>query len=301
MDASQGGALPSLTAAALALHADRPLDAAAMLTQEAPQCLSEAGADDLGSLMRSAEHVWLGHLDDVHGWLQWQVLCEPYLRRLDLWEGEQDRLVVQLALHAGQPAPLHLLPLVQQVRAHGNVVLAHTRGRRFDAVRHVLDAARALALLAPEQQAAQAAFAALANNLAADLRYYWRAPDEAAAVLMLEAAHAAREAWGVAGGWLERERADWQVAMCAATVGKAELASAHAQACLQACETEGGDDYEFCFAWQAVAWAALAASDAMAARDARQAMAKRLAALNDPADSDYARSCLADIDTRLAG
>jgi hypothetical protein len=300
MSAQNAATLPDLAAGAMALHAEQPREAAGLLLRQAPGLLAQGDVDaeGLGRLMRSAEHVLIGHLDDVPGWLHWQVLCEAALRRLALWDGEQDRLAVQLALLAGEPAPLHLLPLVQQVRAHGNVLLALTRRRAFDAAGQLLGAAQALA--PNSDPAAQAALAALANNLADDLRFYWRGPDDAAAGLMLDAARCARQAWANVGGWQEGERADWLLAMCAATVGQGALARRHAQACLSTCEAEQADDYEHCFAWQAVALAALASGEPATARAARARMAERLGGVQDPADLAYARRCLAELDGRLA-
>ncbi|MBN8489683.1 MAG: hypothetical protein J0M20_18370, partial [Burkholderiales bacterium] len=66
-----------------------------------------------------------------------------------------------------------------------------------------------------------------------------------------------------------------------------------------ACQAHGGDDFEVCFAWQAMAFAALAAQDRGAAQQARAAMAERAQRLTDPGDQQYARDQLALIDAGL--
>jgi hypothetical protein len=300
MSATPLATVEALVDAAMALHADQPRDAAALLSAAAPQLLGQATADALSSLMRGAEHVLIGHLNDLSAWLQWQVLCEADLHRCALWDDEQDRLSVQLALLAGQPAPLQRLAPDQQVRAHYNVALAHTRARRFDAAQQLLAQAQALARPVPQDLKVQGALAALANNLAADLRYYFQAPDPQAAALMLAAAELARAAWALAGGWREVERADWQLAMCAAAAAEGPRARRHALACLAACEQHEADDHEHCFAWQAMAMAGLACADPAGAAQARREMAVRCERLVEPADQSYARLCLAQVDAGLA-
>jgi len=90
------------------------------------------------------------------------------------------------------------------------------------------------------------------------------------------------------------------VAMCAAAAGDGPRALGHARAGLAACGANRADDYEFCFAWQALALAALAAGDVALAREARDAMAERLSLLTDAGDQAYGADCLAQIDHQLA-
>jgi hypothetical protein len=117
---------------------------------------------------------------------------------------------------------------------------------------------------------------------------------------MLEAAQQSHGHWSRCGGWLEVERADWQLAMCAAAAHDGPLALGHARAGLAACGAYGADDYEFCFAWQALAMAALAAGESDLACEAREAMAYRLNLLPDAGDRAYGAKCLAQIDHQRA-
>lgn len=283
---------------AMTLHADDTPQAAALLEQAAALATEPTEAQaDLNALLRACEHVLLGHLDDG----------ARLVRLLDTLPSAAARARAAIALAAGTvPEPLSWQDLApaEQVRAHYNAALALSRRRDFAGMRTLMRAAEALA--GGDDVAPQQAWAAVANNIAGDMRFYHRAPDAPHADLMLEAATLARQAWQRAGGWLQVERADWQLAMCAAAAGRGEAALEAARACLAACEAHAGestpeaDDYEFCFAHQALALAALAAADAAQAQQARAQMAARIARLPE-ADRGYAQQCLAEIDAALAG
>lgn len=274
--------LEALTQQALEIHAEQPAEAAALL-REAAGVLDEGDAAQRDAWLRAAEHILLGHLADREGLAA-------------LLPADAVRARAAIALAAGRKPDWQDLALADRVRAHYNAALARTRSRDFEGQGALLQAARALA--EGDDDAAQQAWAAVANNVAADLRYYFKPGDRAAATAMLEAAQLARAAWQRAGGWLQIERADWQLAMCAAAAGEGALALRAAQAGLQACEANGADDYEFCFAHQALALAALAAGDLPQARGARERMAERVALVN--ADfRDYAAGCLGELDARL--
>ena len=122
---------------------------------------------------------------------------------------------------------------------------------------------------------------------------------ESALQLMVDAARRSRTAWAEVGGWLEIERADWHLAMCHAVAGQGPDALRHAQATLAACQAHGADDFEFCFAWQAMAWAALSGQDLAQARLARDEMAARAGLIADPDFADYAQAELARLSERL--
>lgn len=283
---------------ALTLHPQAP-DAAARLLHEAAAHAAQAGGDDAAeepgpelreTLLRAAEHVLLGHLDQG-----------PALAALldgDLAGVPDARSRCAIALAGGGAAPdWQELSAAERVRAHFNAVLALSRRRDFDGMRRLM--AQAQALVPEEDEIAAKSWAGVANNVAADMRCYHQRGDAAHAALMLEAAAQARAAWVAAGGWLQIERADWQLAMCAAVAGEGARALEAARACLAACEQQGGDDYEFCFAHQALALAALAAQEPALARQQREAMAQRVALLAEQVRG-YADRCLAELDAALA-
>jgi hypothetical protein len=276
--------LEDLTQQALEIHPEQPAEAAALL-REAAGVLDEGDAAQRDAWLRAAEHILLGHLADSEGLA---ALLPP----------DATRARVAIALAAGRSPDWQDLAPADQIRAHYNAALARTRSRDFAGQGALLRAAQALAEAPGDDAAAQQAWAAVANNVAADLRYYFKPGDGEAAAAMLEAAQLARSAWQRAGGWLQIERADWQLAMCAAAAGEGALALQAAQSGLQACEANGADDYEFCFAYQALGLAALAAGDLPQARRSRELMAERVALVT--ADfRDYAERCLAELDARL--
>lgn len=293
-------ALATLTQRAMAGHAQDASAAAAMLAEGLPTLVDTADSAALESALRAIEHIGIAHLCDAHWVRRMGALVAPQQARAPALSLALARGEAALALLAGTPPDLAALPAAERVRAHGNPALGFAHQGDIIGARRLLDLATACAAEAPTDPAVHRALAAMANNLASDLRDMLQPPANPAAVdLMLEAATRSRAAWAEVGGWLEVERADWLLAMCHAWAGLGPEALRHAQATLSACQVHGGDDFEFCFAWQAMAFAALAADDEPGARLARAAMAERAERLGDAADQAYARSQLALIDARL--
>lgn len=260
---------------------------AALLLREAAAERADATTEQLEGWLRAAEHVLLGHLDDAAGLETLLHDVEPALA---------GRALCAIALARGQHADLGGLDAADRVRAHYNAALALSRRRDFDGMRRLMAAAQQQ--VQADDAGSARAWAAVANNIAADLRFYHLRGDAPHAALMIEAARLACQAWAAAGGWLEQERADWQLAMCAAAAGEGALALQAAHSGLAACERHGADDYEFCFAQQALAQAALAAADLPLAQQARAAMVQRLAGVPE-ANRGYAQRCLEEIDAAL--
>jgi hypothetical protein len=283
---------------ALEQHADQPASAAQTL-DEALRGAAGASEADLLELLRVAEHVLLGHLADPAALRALLAQLPPHAGL----EPARQRAEAALRLAAGEPPPdWHDLPPAERVRAHYNAALARTRSGDFGAAARLIELAKAQAVAG--DAASQKALAALANNIAGDLRYYHRGSsagdsDEARDELMLDAARLARERWALAGGWLEIERAEWQLARCAAAAGQATLALHHAQACLRLCEQHGADAFEHFFAHDAIARAHRAATQAGPAAEARARMAALLLQVPE-SDQDYARRALAELDAALA-
>lgn len=292
--------LAALTDRAFALHAHDAPAAAAMLSEGLAPALDAADPAALDYALRAIEHIGLGHLADADWVRRMSALLAPQQSRAPALSVALARGEAAMALLAGTPPDLSLLPPAERVRAHANPALGRARQGDIAGARLLLDLATARAAEADTDPAVRRAIAAMANNLASDLRDTLKVPANPSAVaLMLEAATRSRAAWAEVGGWLEVERADWLMAMCHASAGLGHEALRHAQATLAACQVHGGDDFEFCFAWQAMAFAALAAQDPDGARQARSAMAERVERLSDAADQAYAREQLALIDARL--
>ncbi len=267
------------------IHSERLAEARALLLDKALPLAAAAEPAAQALLARVAEHVLLGHQADA-------AALEGLLARLPAACAGRGRAAIALA-EGRQPDWQDLAP-AERIRAHGSAVLALSRRRDFAAMQGLIDAMAALAQGAglPARQA----LAAQANNIAADLRAEHRRGDAPHAALMLGCARLARSAWAEAGGWLETERADWQLAMCAAAAGDGALALTAAEACLARCQAEGADAFEHFFAYEALAWAQLASGRPEAARSARAQM--DLAALAGE-DRAYGRDCLAALDQAL--
>lgn len=70
---------------------------------------------------------------------------------------------------------------------------------------------------------------------------------------MLHAAHASRFHWGEIGEPVNLARGDWQVSRVYAVLGRAEPALHHAQRCLDTCRSNGIEDFDLAFAYEALA------------------------------------------------
>jgi hypothetical protein len=291
-------ALRRLTDAALEAHPEAPQEAARMLREGLPLLPGEPG--DLESYIGAAQHVLLGHLDDA----------AALRAALDRAQGFADRDAGAAAALARGRLAIELLddvrcasslPAAEHIRAFFNAALACTRRGDWPAARERLAVAGTRA--DGGDAAAQRAYAAVANNVAGDIRFYFKPEhrrDAGRVDTMLDGAQRARLAWAKAGGWMETERADYQLAMCHAAAGQGGPAVSHAQACLAICEANAADAYERFFAFEALAHAHRAADQPGAAQLARERMAQCLAQVTAADDHAYAQTCLAKVDEALA-
>ncbi|OYT87714.1 MAG: hypothetical protein CFE46_11270 [Burkholderiales bacterium PBB6] len=299
--AAPASPLQDLADHVMAMHAHDLDSAREQLLADAPALLYTADRTGLVAYLRTAEHVLLGHQNDPAALRPILAALAPLAAAHPPVQHGLQRAELAMSMAAGALAAVGDLPPDEQVKAHYNAALARTRLGDYPGATALLDGAVAAAKAAPEHRGAQIALAAVANNIAADLRFDFQPPADDAAKAMLHAALTARDAWAAVGGWLEVERADWQIAMCASTAGEGALAVKHAQAGLDACRANEATDYELCFAWQAMALAALSAGDKPAATRARDAMQGCIGQLEDAGSSEYAGHCLAEIDAALAG
>ena len=298
MSDNTSSALRRLTDAARQTHPEAPEDAAQMLCEGLALLPGEPG--DLESFVGAAQHVMLGHLDDAAALREALDRVQPFAegRAGVAMAVARGRLAIELVDNAHCASSL---PAPEHIRALYDAALACSRRGEWPSVRERLAAATGFA----EQgdPATQRGYASMANNIADDIRFYFK-PDqrrEAGRVdAMLDAARRAREAWAKAGGWMETERADYQLAMCHAVAGQGREAVSHAQACLAVCEANAADAYERFFAFEALAHAHAAADQRRASKQARDRMAECLLLVDDADSRAYAEPCLAKVDEMLA-
>lgn len=285
-------------------HADRPQAVAKRLPQGFELLRDEPAA--ASELARLIEHLVLAHLDQPDATRAHMSALQPLAAQDPALALTLQRMGLALALAehgvgTGLANVQGTLPAIEQVRAHGQAVLALTRRARWAAIDALIGQATAIAQSDPEAKAVRA-LAILTNNLAGDLRYYRRDGDDSQPerdALMLEAARLARVYWAQAGGWIEVERADYQLALCHAAVGDGASALAHARACLSGCEDNNADAFELFFAREALALSHLAAAQLDEARGQVKLMREHLLAVSDAASLAYAQTCLDKLGARL--
>src|SRR6185369_13946241 len=116
---------------------------------------------------RTLEHVLLAHMADPQA-------LRAAVRRLPgdrLEASAAGRIAAALDLFADPEATLPpTLPASEHVRAHATAALAFTRGGRWSEVSRMVERARRVSEGSDDPTAVRA-FAALANNLAQDLRH----------------------------------------------------------------------------------------------------------------------------------
>jgi hypothetical protein len=266
-------------------HAADPAGVAARLADGF--ALLPAAPDRAEAFARLVEHVVLGHLDDPARLDLWIARLEPFAAGDGQLAAALARARLAGALARGATAPADpSLSAADQVRAYGNALLALTRRAAWREIRAGLASAQALAEMAGDA-ASLRALAAIANNLAGDLRFTLagRRSEAGHVELMVDAACLAHAAWHRVGGWLERERAEYQIALCLAGAGRAEEAVRAAEACWRACVENGADDEEHLYALEALGHAHCAAGHLDEARAARVGMAERLPRLDEASRS----------------
>jgi len=279
---------------------DHPTMAAAVAAR-LPQgfALLEVESGEAEAFARVTEHVVLGHLDDAPALAGWVERLSPLAQGNTGLGTALARSRLAIAFAGGQASADTALPVAEQVRAYGNALLALTRRSAWDEIRALLATAQAMADAAGDP-AALRSLGAITNNLAGDLRFYHseHASDPDYRALMVDAARLARAAWNRAGGWLEKERADYQLAMCLATAGDGRAALDAATAAWQACDANNADDEECFYVLDALARAHRAAGQPTEARTKRAEMAERLERLA-PAARAYASKQLTELDAVL--
>lgn len=271
--------------AAWQAHGDSPAAVLADLHKRAGTVPDNAdGADAL----RLAEHVALAHLGDaaaLEALLQ-QVPAHPSLAP------QRQRSQWALDTLAGRPAA-GIAPS-QRLRGLHSVVMVLVHRGDLASARHNLLAEEAEALRrAADDADALRGYAATAHNTSNDIRGL---PREALRdQLMLDAAHLSHRLWTAAGAWQNIERADYQLALCHATLGQGTAALQHAQACLDRCEAQGADATERFFAHEVLARAHHALGDSAAVGHQRRQMQALLPELPDNETRAWCQDTLATV------
>jgi len=260
-------------------HADAP---AALAEQLLPQALPLLHKPEQAvALARLAHHLLgehLGRFDEGRACLQ-RLAQAPCLRgRSDAVEAQAEaeaqaqaeaqarahaldaiaRFQDALRLAAGQADPRAGRSPSERLRV-GALALASLAPHDAPRAQALLDSlcAELDQAALPDTDPAVRALAAMANNAAATLaeRALGASPglDEASRSLMLHAAQVARAAWARAGTWLEVERADYRLALCALAAGDLAQARRHAAPCLHTVQAHGAPPLEAFFAWEACA------------------------------------------------
>ncbi|MFT3820360.1 MAG: hypothetical protein QM750_22560 [Rubrivivax sp.] len=275
VQAATGDGFETWLSQAWQAHAETPDAVMAELRSRAPRLPDSADGADALCL---AEHLWLAHRGNAAGL---EALL-PQVPAHAALAAQRRRTQWVLDTLAGRPAVPP--PAAARLRGlHSVVMVLLHRGDVAEARRRLLadeaDVLRRAAAGADADTDALRGYAASAHNTSNDIRSL---PREAARdALMLDAAALAHRLWSATGAWLNIERADYQLALCHATLGQGGPALRHAQACLARCEAEGADAMERFFAHEALARARHALGDGEAAAAHRRRMQALLAGIHD--------------------
>lgn len=264
-------------------HTTDPHGVAARLADAKP--LLEREPAQLGAFLMFAEHLLLGHLADPDALEPWLAMAAAHPDAAPALE--RARLAAHL-LRGGELVA-GAQPPALQVRALGTATNGLAARGDIAHARRLLAGAAALARAPGAPPDTLKALAACYNNLASALLDGPRAPQSDA--LMMEAAHASRDTWQDAGTWLNVERAEYLLALCAAALGDGAKARVHAETCLSICAENGADAFERFFGHEALARAQLARGDRAAAQSVLPAMQALLPAIDD-ASRAHAQSSL---------
>jgi hypothetical protein len=244
-------------------HADQP-DVVAQRLREGTALVADEG--QLVLLMNLAHHVHGEHLGNWRAGIAFiDGLAELAPYAADGPSGQaRARFVVALELSAGSEAGFAGLSISDRIRV--GALAAANLGRR-DTTRALQLLQEALALAQRAGLAASdpmnRALAVSGNNLAMTLELQpTRSAEERE--LMILAAQTGRQFWGIAGTWLETERAEYRLAMTWLQAGDRDRAREHARACLQTIEANRGAAIERLFGWEALGLVERAAGNAAA-------------------------------------
>lgn len=141
-----------------------------------------------------------------------------------------------------------------------------------------------------KEDLANRALAVAGNNLACSLEEKpSRTPQEVD--LMILAAQIARKFWEVAGGWMEIERAEYRLSQSYLKANKIEESFAHAQNCIEICETNSAPALEYFFGFECLAMVEKVKDNEIGYKTAVQNMKKYFEQLSED-DKSWCKSTL---------
>ena len=251
----------------------------------------DADPERLGDFLQLAEHLHLAHFGDTAAMQAVLDRAGPFLAVQPQVQPLADRARLAMSLLQDQ-ATVATLPAPATIRGHGTAICGWVSRGDIDKARQLLQAAAAIARdadLATRTDATKA-LAASCNNVATQLLDLPRRPQ--ADTLMLDAAAWSRSAWAEVGTWMNVERAEYLLALCASATGDGARAVEHAASCLSICEANGADAFELFFAHEAMAKALMASGDRSAAGEQAKRMAALLPEIEDEGNRAYAAAAL---------
>jgi len=278
--------LASFIDAAWSEH-ERDLRGVAARLPEAKPLLAQE-PEQAAAFVQLAEHLLLGHLGDADAMEPWFAVLAPLAAQQPDAAPFVARARLAARLLRGGVAQPDELPAPMLVRAHGTAVNGAAARSELARARELLQLAATTARQSGDTAAVKG-LAACYNNLATQLL---DAPRDAARdALMMEAAALSRSTWAEVGTWLQTERGDFVLALCAAKIGDGAQALQHARSCLAICEANAADAFERFFAHQAMGEALQVSGDAAGAAAELAAMRTLLPQVSEDHRS-YAQSAL---------
>ncbi len=171
--------------------------------------------------------------------------------------------------------------------------------KRMDEARRDFEEAVALAAYGPtKEDPASRALAVTSHNIAVEFENKPELTDDERA-MMLRCAEVSRRFWGIAGGPLEAERAEYRLSMSHLKAGDAAAGLRHAEECAKIVAENGLDAGETFFAHEAVARSRIDGGDVDGARPARDAMTALLPSIADESFRAFCAGELAKLEKAL--
>ncbi|HMN67154.1 MAG TPA: hypothetical protein PKC28_01315 [Bdellovibrionales bacterium] len=246
-------------------------------------------SEDIAPMAALITHVMGQHLAR---WNDGILLLEKLKRIAAFQPGSEaekavSRGIAILRTASGDAQSLPFFTPTEQIRVMAGVAAALIDHELARAQKYFLDAVEKAGELDPQDPGVRA-LAIAGNNMAQALEDL---PDRSAAQieLMILAAEAARKHWGIAGGWLEVERAEYRLAMSYLKAGDLNQALIHAKQCLDVCRKNDAPEVEMFFAHEALALVQRQRQNVEAFSEAMDKM-RELFQILTPEDRQWCRS-----------
>lgn len=210
---------------------------------------------DVPSLAHLIFHVYAEHLQRYTEGLEilTRLTHSPYYDEKGESGTALNRFVSALKLIMGQMEPAGPLTLSDRVRIYTLAAAGSLTWNLNKSYHHylmALDLAESLDVTSKDP--AFRTLAATSHNLMMEL-YERQTLNNHERQFMLHAAQKSRYFWGIAGTWLEAERAEYRLALCHLREQNYDQAQKHAAECLRLCQENNADNFELFFAFEVVA------------------------------------------------